>query len=54
MDFITRSTKEEQLRRLIMKEVMQNPGCIERFLTNAIGSLKNKDLVREIDLWSDQ
>ena len=54
MDFITRCNKEQQLRELIMKKVMQNPSCIEGFLTNAIESLKDIELVSEINLWSDQ
>lgn len=52
MDFTTRVNKEEQLRSLIMKVAIQDPNCIEGFLSNAIESLSDKDLDLEINLWS--
>lgn len=54
MDFIARSSKEEQLCSMIMKVAIQDPNCIEGFLSNAIASLNDKDLDLEINLWSNE
>lgn len=54
MDFTTRVNKEEQLLSLIMKVAIQDPNCIEGFLSNAIEFLSDKDLDLVINLWSNE
>lgn len=54
MDFIARANKEDQLRSLIMEAAIKDPNCIEGFLDIVIGSLSDKDLDLEIDLWSKE
>lgn len=54
MDFITRFNKEDQLRSLVMQMAIEDPLRIEGFLSHVIGSLSDKDLDLEIDLWSNE